>query len=437
MSALKFHDRVPNSPTWIPSGPDGSSTAGSACLDSPLIRRRRRAPNDLKLKDRPMRVESNRVPLPDVRDLIHIGSPLPFRVLDASERLLLNEGQVIQDEAQFEALTERGAWAERACVDAERKARTSASVPPIVAKLSLFDRWERLLWQYDKLARSLVRREVPGSALEPLHGTLRALLDRDPDIALFLGTRQEDHRFALYPLRHSIHCAVLASLTARQLGWNESRVQSLECAALAMNFSILELQATMAEQAEPPTKRQLAQIHAHPGATVALLRELGVTDEPMLATVSDHHEHGGGGGYPSGKSDVSEDARLLRAIDIYMAKISPRAGRPGVLPHDAVRQLFQQNPRDPLSMAVIKTVGAHPPGSLVKLRSGEVAVAIRRSAEGPHPLVATLSDRHGRPCGETHRRDTADSMFGIEAALSASKDFSRITPERVYGLVDG
>lgn len=85
----------------------------------------------------------------------------------------------------------------------------------------------------------------------------------------------------------------------------------------------------------------------------------------------------------------------LASIDIYMAKISPRAGRSVVLPHDAVRQLFQQNPRDPLSMAVIKTVGAHPPGSLVKLRSGEVAVAIRRSAEGPHPLVATLSDRHG------------------------------------------
>jgi len=51
-------------------------------------------------------------------------------------------------------------------------------------------------------------------------------------------------------------------------------------------------------------------------------------------------------------------------------------------------------------------------------------------------LVATLSDRHGRPSGETHRRNTAEPDFGIAAALPASKDFARITPERVYGLVD-
>ncbi len=384
-----------------------------------------------------MKVESDRVPLSEVRDLIHIGSPLPFRVLDALERLLLNEGQVIQDEAQFEALTERGAWAERATVDAQRKARAAAASPPVAVKLSLFDRWERLLWQFDKLARGLVRRELPGAGLPVFHEALRALLDRDPDIALFLCTRQEDHRFALYPLRHAIHCAVLATLTARQLGWDEARVHSLGCAALAMNLTILELQTTMAEQGEPPTKRQLEQIRAHPGGAVALLRDIGITDEAMLAIVADHHEQAGGGGYPGGKTDVAEDARVLRVVDVYMAKISPRAKRPGLVPHDAVRQLFQQGSRDPLSMAVIKTLGAHPPGSLVKLHSGEVAVVIRRATAGPHPLVATLSDRRGRPSGETHRRNTAEPDFGIAATVPASKDFSRVTPERVYGLVDG
>ncbi len=41
-----------------------------------------------------MKIMSDRVPHSEVRDLIHIGSSLPFRVLDAQERLLLNEGQV-------------------------------------------------------------------------------------------------------------------------------------------------------------------------------------------------------------------------------------------------------------------------------------------------------------------------------------------------------
>lgn len=382
-----------------------------------------------------MKSTSDRVPLADVRDLLHVGGLLPFRILDAQERLLLNQGQAILDDAQFEALVDRGAWAERSLVDAERQARAAAAAPPVVVQLSLFDRWERLLWQFDKLARALVRQELPASALSPFLDTLRALVERDPDIALFLCTRQEDHRFALYPLLHAIHCTVLATMTARQLGWDDRRVVSLGHAALSMNLGILELQATLADQADPPTRKQLDKLRAHPDAAVALLRAAGIVDEDWLAIVADHHEHPDGGGYPSGKTDVHPSARVLRAIDVYMAKISPRAKRPGISPQLAVRQLFQQNPGDPLSMAVIKTLGVHPPGSLVRLRSGEIAVSIRRPPTGTHPVVATLSDRNGKPCGETHRRDTAEPAYAVEGAQDATKEFARIMPERVYGVV--
>src|SRR2546423_6645424 len=101
-----------------------------------------------------MTVTSDRIPLPQVRDLLRIGHPLPFRVLDSQGRLLLAEGHLLADEAQFEALVERGAWAERALVEAERAAqaeaaRKKAAAPP----QSLFDRWEKLLWEFDKLTR--------------------------------------------------------------------------------------------------------------------------------------------------------------------------------------------------------------------------------------------------------------------------------------------
>lgn len=381
---------------------------------------------------------SDRVSLPQVRDLLQIGQPLPFRVLDSQERLLLGEGHVLHDEAQFEALLERGAWAERSRVEAERVARAGvakaqASAPP----LSLFDRWERLLWQFDKLSRALLRREERGSAVLPFCATLQALVNRDPDVALFLCVRQEDRRFALYPLRHSIHCAVLATLTARQLGWDEAKCASLGHAALTMNLSLFELQASMAEQDTPPTKKQLEQIRAHPNTSVALLRAAGIDDEDWLAAVADHHEHVGGGGYPQGHASAGAAAQVLRAADVYMAKISPRAKRPPMAPQMATRQWFQQHPGDALAMAMVKSVGVHPPGSLVQLKSGEVAVSIRRPATGTHPLVATLSDRNGRPNGETHRRDTAQPEFAIQGPLQDSTAFPRVVPERVYGLIAG
>ncbi len=382
-----------------------------------------------------MMANPDRIPLSQVRDVIHIGRPLPFRVLDSQQRLLLNEGQVLQDEVQFDALIERGAWAERSLVEAERKARAAASQAPIVVQLSLFDRWERLLWQFDKLSRGLVRHEESGGAILSFFTTLQALVDRDPDVALFLCARQEDRRFALYPLRHSIHCTVLVLLTGRQLGWQPAQCTSLSCAALTMNLSSLDLQATMAEQDTPPTKKQLEQIRAHPGATVALLRAVGIDNEEWLRVVAEHHEHAGGGGYPRGLSEVSEAAQVLRAADVYMSKISPRAKRSPMAPQMAVRQLFQQKPGDPLAMAMIKTLGVHPPGSLVRLSSGEVGVSIRRPAAGTHPLVATLSDKNGRPSGDTHRRDTAQPEFAVEGPLLDTTAFPRVLPERVYGLI--
>ena len=386
-----------------------------------------------------MTATSDRIALPQVRDLLQIGHALPFRVLDAQGRLLLNEGHVLVDEAQFEALNERGAWAERSLVEAARVARAAASArsAPLQPPLSLFDRWERLLWQFDKLTRALVRHEVPGSAVPPFFEALRQLVDRDADVALFLCVRQDDRRFALYALTHAMHCAIVVLLTGRQLGWPAEKIASLACAALTMNLSILELQATMAEQDTPPTKKQLEQIRAHPEAAVALLRGAGIADADWLTAVAEHHEQPGGGGYPQALSVVGEAAQVLRAADVYMAKISPRAKRPPMLPQMATRQLFQQRPGDPLAMAMIKTLGVHPPGSLVQLQSGEIGVAIRRPATGTHPLVATLSDKKGKPSGDTQRRDTAQPEFAVLGPPQDAKAFPRVLPERVYGVLAG
>jgi len=379
----------------------------------------------------------DRVSLTEVRDLLQVGQALPFRVLDLHDRLLLNEGHLLADEAQFEALVERGAWAERPVVEAARAALAAStgaqgtSAPPP----TLFDRWERWLWHYDKCSRALVRHELSASALQPLHASLIELIDRDQDVALFGCVRQEDRRFALYPLTHALHCAVVVTLAGRQLKWSDTQVASIGCAALTMNLPLLELQARMAEQTEPPSKRQLDQIRAHPQAAAELLQAAGVTDEPWLRAVAEHHEQQGGGGYPRGLQEVGDIAQLLRAADVYMAKISPRAQRAPMSTQLAMRQLFQQRPGDPLAMGMVKTLGVYPPGSLVQLQSGEVAVVIRRPTVGTQPWVATLSDTRGKPSGQTQRRDTSEPGFGVLGPLQDLRGYERVLPERVYGVL--
>jgi HD-GYP domain-containing protein (c-di-GMP phosphodiesterase class II) len=384
--------------------------------------------------------EADRVPLQEVRDLLRLGEALPFRVLDRYERLLLNAGLRLIDEAQFESLIERGGWAERTQVEAERASRAkvagrAAGVPSAVLKMSLFDGWERLLWQFDKLSRALARSEAQGSAVPTFWQGLKQLIDTDPDVALFFCMRQGEHRFALYAQHHAIHCAVVTLLAARQLGWPHERQDSIGCAALTMNLAMLELQAQMAEQGDPPTARQRERIRAHPDDAVTLLRRAGIAEAEWLTTVQQHHEHADGGGYPLGLTQVTDAAQLLRTADVYMAKVSARALRPPLAPVVAMRQLFQKQPGDPLATAMIKALGVHPPGALVQLQSGEVAIVIRRPTSGTHPMVATLSDVKGQPVITTHRRDTAEPGFGIQGPLADTKPYMRVLPDRVYGWI--
>jgi len=381
-----------------------------------------------------------RVPIGEVTDLIQAGVALPFNVYDALDRLLLSTGQVVYSDRQVEALIERGAWVERALVVEHRKRLQAAAevpAPSAARKVSLFTRWERLAWDLDAALRRAAKGAGSLTEITACVETLLQLVERDVDVAIFLAVRQEDRRFALYPLHHVLHSAVLALAGARQAQWPATRQRSLAGAALTMNVAILELQAVMAEQDTPPTQRQLDQIRAHPGRSVELLRAAGIDDEAWLQAVADHHERADGSGYPRGLKEVPEEARMLRMADVYMSKITPRAKRPPIAPQMASRQLFQQEGSSPLAMALIKAIGVHPPGALVQLKSGEVAVVTRRGSAGPAPQVCTLSDRKGQPSIASTTFDSHDAEHAITGPLLDTTKFQRVLAERVYGVIEG
>lgn len=382
--------------------------------------------------------QTERVPLPEVRDLIVVGVALPFRVLDADGRLLLNEGQMVGSERQFEALIERGAWVERPRVEQVRRERSGgggASVSPALRQTTLFDLWEKAVWDLDDLYRRLARAKAAAVEVDRFAANLQVLIDRDSDVALFHCVRQDDRRFALYAMKHGLHCAVVGLLLARQLGWDAARLGSLVRAALTMNVAMAELQAQLAEQGEPPTARQTEQIRAHPLASAKLLQQAGVTDAGWLAMVVEHHERADGKGYPRGLLSVSEPAQALRAVDVFMAKISPRAKRSPMAPQAAARQLFQQDGGAPLATVLIRAIGVHPPGTLVQLKSGETGVVTRRPATGAAAMVATLTNAKGQPVPATHHRDSAAADYAIVQPLAEAGALPKVLPERVYGMI--
>lgn len=382
--------------------------------------------------------EERRIPLVEVRDLIAPGQPLPFKVLDAQGRMLLAAGHCVQDVRQLQALLERGACVEYEDAQAERRRRgdAAAAMTPSARRRTLFDAWEQRIGALDTLLQGVGRDAALAPALADFADAHVALVDRHVDAALFLCIRQDDRRFALYGLTHALHTATVALLCARQLGWPPARIRALVGAALTMNVSMRELQAQMAEQSDPPTRRQLDEIRGHPTRSAQLLRASGVTDADWLQTVEDHHERAGEGGYPRGVGEVGEMAQLLRAADVFMAKVSPRALRAPLLPQVAARQLFQQEQGGPIAAALIKSLGVYPPGDFVRLKNGESAVVVARTATGNAPVVAVLADAQGRVVHGAPRRECARPEFAITGPLTERAGLARVHAEQIYGLLE-
>lgn len=366
-----------------------------------------------------------------VADQIQLGQPLPFGVRDEQGKLLLAKGRVVATEGQLQTLRERGLYADH---DDGAAGDEAAAAEGASRRLTLFDLWKQTTARLDLLLNSLPREGFPGRC-DSFATQLMALIDRDPDIGIYLSVRQDPNRLSLYGLSHALHCALVGQLAARRAGWPDARVRTLVKAALTMNLSIVEVQGRFATLGRlNDTQRE--QIRAHPQAAHDQLQAAGVDDAEWLQAVLQHHEHPGGGGYPGGAPGMGEMAQVLRMADVFMAKISPRTERPAMPILEAARQLFAEAQGSPLASAIIKEYGIYPPGNFVLLASGEMAVVIRRGATAHTPVAASVTDRNGLPIVRTPRRNTAEPAHAIKSLVPESKMLLRVPPERLYGLVE-
>lgn len=364
---------------------------------------------------------------------IKLGSPLPFGVRDEHGKLLLARGQIVNSDAQLGVLLARGLYADRLEVEA---ASANVGVASSSKRLTLFDLWEQAIWRLDRLLKSVEREPRFAERCEEFATLLIALVQRDPDIGIYLSVRQDRRRLHLYGVTHALHCALLCVLTTSRIGWPTDRSRALVNAALTMNLSIIDLQGRYAVHGRL-SEEQRVHLHSHPEQAVATLRAAGVVDESWLRSVLQHHERPGGGGYPNNLSELSEESDILRMADVFLAKISPRAERGSMPIQDAARQMFSEAGGSPAAMAIIKEYGIYPPGNVVQLASGETAVVIRRGATAHTPMAAAITDRAGMPTASTARRDTAQAAFAIKSLLPQDTAMVlRLAPERLYGLVE-
>ncbi len=368
------------------------------------------------------------MPLALVRHRVLAGQPLPFNVYRQDTTLLLARGQVVQSPQQLESLFERGSLVDLA--------ELRAPAPDIagVARTELPRLWRESV---ARVGEVLLQPQHSGfrSALDDAAQPLQALIQRDPDLAIFQVLRQEGHALVQYGLAHAVHAAIVARLVAARLGWAEPELQRAFKAALTMNLGMLELQGQLAQQTSPPTAEQRRKIHDHPLLSRQLLEMAGVTDPVWLTAVEQHHEERDGSGYPAGLREPGELATLLHRADVYTAKLSSRATREAEAADRAGREIFMQDPGHPVCAALVKEFGVYPPGCFVALASGETGVVVKRGSTVMSPIVAAMTNAYGAPLSEPVRRDTLLPLHAIVRVLQPRQMRARMPPEKLVPLM--
>ncbi|OYU26682.1 MAG: phosphohydrolase [Burkholderiales bacterium PBB2] len=386
---------------------------------------------------------------------LRVGQVLSFALRDAEGHLLFAAGQPLPNTPQVQALIARGAWVQAHETKEYQRAlahkmdtlmHQGAVLADIVKvqadfrqeKAQKVELGEQAAWADLQMHAHSLLREPRVEDFKPrfqqLHNeALRRLLAK-PDAVLMLLIFETSQNFQSYSDRHALLCLALAELCARQLGWPDDWRLALTQAALSMNLSITNQQDRLAAQTGQPSPAQQQELVSHGDRSAALLTSLGVRSELWLQTVCLHHDAGPGA--LAGRAPAEQLARLLRRIDIFGARLSPRRSRAAMAGASAARAVYLDELKQPdeAGAALIKTTGLYPPGSLVRLANGEVGIVFKRGHSATEPLVAALLGKSGSPLSEPVPRDTRLATQAISASLAPQELKLRINIERLLKL---
>ncbi|MDO8420416.1 MAG: HD domain-containing phosphohydrolase [Rubrivivax sp.] len=368
--------------------------------------------------------------LSTVKHRLQLDTPLPFNVRDADRSLLLARGQRVSSREQLEALFTRGALVDLA--DLHTALEDISDAP----REALPGQRTNCMTQ---VSQTLLQAEGEsfGAALETAAAPVQALIERDPDLAIFQVLRGGTNVDMDYGTQRSLQTAITSFLVASRLGWDAAQTERVFKVALTMNLSMLELQGQLARQRVPPSDDQRRELRTHPMRSVRMLELAGVTDATWLQAVLRHHEVEDGSGYPSGCTEVGELASLARRADVYTSKLAARSTRDALAADVAGRQMFMQDPGHPMTAALVKEFGIYPPGCHVRLASGELAVVVARGATITAPVVACLTNANGVSLAHPVRRQTADRAHAVVAVVGEASVGARVPLEAlVRALAD-
>ncbi len=246
-----------------------------------------------------------------------------------------------------------------------------------------------------------------------------AQVEGKPDVALALQTVEglseavTQNRTALialtamktydnYTFTHMVNVSILTMGQARALGLEGRLLREFGLSALMHDIGKVRTPKEVLNKPEKLTESEFEIMKRHTVEGAEILRR--TPEMPVLAPVVafEHHLRVDGTGYPNGvrRSALNIGTQLCSIADVYDAMRSQRAYQEA-FPSDRILAVLKKDDGAHFDQHLVRRfaqlMGIFPPGNLVRLSTGELAVVVKIHAPDPYrPRVRVISDTGGQ-----------------------------------------
>ena len=205
-----------------------------------------------------------------------------------------------------------------------------------------------------------------------------------------------------YTFTHMVNVSILTMSQARSLGIEGTTLRELGLAALMHDIGKVRTPTEILNKPEKLTDSEFTVMRMHVVDGAEILRR--TPDMPSIAPVIafEHHLRLDGTGYPFGakRNGLNVGTMLCSIADVYDAMRSQRAYQQA-FPSDRILEVMKRNDGHQFDQNLVRRftqlLGIYPPGNLVRLDDGAMAVVMAVHAPEPFkPRVKVIAT----PAGE-------------------------------------
>ena len=277
-------------------------------------------------------------------------------------------------------------------------------------------------------------------SLEPARRAVDGLVEEvlsDPASAILLSTMRSHDEYTFF---HMVNVCILSVATGSAIGLGHEHLSALGLGAILHDMGKVGVPPEILNRSGSLSESEWAQIRRHPteGATVILSSWDKIS--PLAAVIAyEHHIHVDGTGYPEAKPYRQPGllSKIVSIADTYDAITSRRSYRRAEQRQRAIDVLLSGagTHYDPRVVKVfVKMLGMYPPGSVLELSDGSMAVVIRNNPGAlDKPVVKRVKLPDGSP-GSEDEVDISSNTLGLTVLRGVDQDRAGVDPNETVQL---